>query len=214
MWFFGLFVATECFLLAAMAYDRYAAICKPLLYTLIMSPHLCMLLVVGIYFIALISTMIHTTLTFCLPFCGPYIINHFFCDVSPLLSLACTDTQMIKLVFFVLAGTVGMFTGLIILGSYVCILKAILKIQTANGRQKAFSTCSSHLVTVAILYGTLFFIYVRPNASSSLNINKVISLFYTVVIPMLNPLIYSLRNQEVKNAFRRTLKKKHFLIGV
>ncbi|XP_052037148.1 olfactory receptor 5G3-like [Apodemus sylvaticus] len=213
MWFFGLFVATECFLLAAMAYDRYVAICKPLLYTLIMSPHLCVLLVIGPYVIALISTMTHTTLTFCLPFCGPYIINHFFCDISPLLSLACTDTQINKLVLFVLAGAVGMLSGLIILVSYVCILKAILKIQTANGRQKAFSTCSSHLATVSILYGTLFFIYVRPNASSSLNINKVISLFYTVVIPMLNPLIYSLRNKEVKDGFRRTLEKKHFLIG-
>ncbi|XP_032757883.1 olfactory receptor 998-like [Rattus rattus] len=213
MWFFGLFVATECCLLAAMAYDRYAAICKPLLYTLIMSPHLCVLLVIGPYAIALISTMTHTTLTFCLPFCGPYIINHFFCDISPLLSLACTDTKFNKVVLFVLAGAVGVFSGLIILVSYVCILMAILKIQTASGRRKAFSTCSSHLATVSILYGTLFFIYVRPNASSSLNINKVISLFYTLVIPMLNPVIYSFRNTEVKDAFRRNLQKKHFLVG-
>ncbi|XP_036042268.1 olfactory receptor 998-like [Onychomys torridus] len=211
MWFFGLFVATECFLLAAMAYDRYTAICKPLLYTLIMSQNVCVLLVIGPYIIAIVSTMTHTTLTFCLPFCGPYIINHFFCDISPLLSLACTDTQINKLVLFILAGAVGVLSGLIILVSYVCILMAILKIQTANGRRKAFSTCSSHLATVSVLYGTLFFIYVRPNASSSLNINKVISLFYTVVIPMLNPLIYSLRNKEVKNAFSRTLERKHFL---
>ncbi|XP_055456493.1 olfactory receptor 5G3-like [Psammomys obesus] len=212
MWFFGLFVATECFLLAAMAYDRYAAICKPLLYTLIMSQHVCMLLVIGPYAIAIISTMTHTTLTFSLPFCGPHIINHFFCDISPLLSLACTDTQINKLVLFVLAGAVGVLSGVIILVSYVCILMTILKIQTGNGRRKAFSTCSSHLATVSILYGTLFFIYVRPNTSSSLDINKVIALFYTVVIPMLNPLIYSLRNKEVKDAFRRTLEKKHFLI--
>ncbi|XP_005065127.1 olfactory receptor 5G3-like [Mesocricetus auratus] len=213
MWVFGLFVATECFLLASMAYDRYTAICKPLLYTLIMSRHVCVLLVIGPYAIAIISTMTHTILTFSLPFCGPYIINHFFCDISPLLSLACTDTQVNKLMLFTLAGAVGVISGLIILVSYVCIFMAILKIQTANGGQKAFSTCSSHLATVTVLYGTLFFIYVRPNASSSLNINKVISLFYTVVIPMLNPLIYSLRNKEVKDAISRTLKRKHFLIG-
>ncbi|CAH6788402.1 Olr444 [Phodopus roborovskii] len=194
LWFFGLFLATECFLLASMAYDWYTAICKPLLYTFII-------------------TMTHTALTFCLPFCGPYIINHFFCDISPLLSLAYTDTQVNKLVLFILAGAVGVLSGLIILISYVCILMAILKIQTTNGRRTAFSTCSSHLATVSVLYGTLFFIYVRPNASSSLDINKVISLFYTVVIPMLNPLIYSLRNKEAKDAFGRTLKRKHFLIG-
>ncbi|KAL1785517.1 olfactory receptor 998-like [Sigmodon hispidus] len=213
MWFVGLFLAAECFLLAAMAYDRYTAICKPLLYTIIMSQHVCVLLVIGPYVIAILSTMTHTTLTFCLPFCGPYIVNHFFCDISPLLSLACADTQINKLVLFTLAGAVGVLSGLIILISYVCIMMAILKIQTTSGRRKAFSTCSSHLAAVSILYGTLFFIYVRPNASSSLNINKVISLFYTVVIPMLNPLIYSLRNKEVKDAFSRTLERKHFLIG-
>ncbi|KAL6086424.1 hypothetical protein STEG23_005250 [Scotinomys teguina] len=213
MWFFGVFVVTECFLLAAMAYDRYTAICKPLLYTLIMTQNVCVFLVIGPYVIAIISTITHITLTFSLPFCGPYVINHFFCDISPLLSLACTDTQINKLVLFIMAGAIGVLSGLIILVSYVCILIAILKIQTANGRQKVFSTCSSHLATVSILYGTLFFIYVRPNASSSLNINKVISLFYTMVIPMLNPLIYSLRNKEVKNAFSRTLERKQFLTG-
>uniref|UniRef100_A0A8C0JGL6 Olfactory receptor n=1 Tax=Canis lupus dingo TaxID=286419 RepID=A0A8C0JGL6_CANLU len=203
MWFFGLFVATECFLLASMAYDRYMAICKPLLYTLIMSQRVCVQLVVGPYSMALISTMTHTILTFRLPFCGPNVINHFFCDISPLLSLACADTWINKLVLFIMAGSIGMLSGLIIMVSYVCILVAILKIQTADGRQKAFSTCSSHLAVVSVLYGTLFFIYVQPGSSPSLDINKVISLFYTVVIPMLNPLIYSLRNKEVKNAFRK-----------
>ncbi|XP_008834407.1 olfactory receptor 5G3-like [Nannospalax galili] len=214
MWFFGLFVATECFLLAAMAYDRYIAICKPLLYTLIMSQHVCVQLVIGPYAIALVSTMTHTTLTFCLPFCGPNVINHFFCDISPLFSLACSDTYKNKLVLFAFSGAIGVLSGLIIIVSYICILMAILKIQTAKGRQKAFSTCSSHLAAVSILYGTLFFIYVRPSATSSLNINKVISLFYTVMIPTLNPLIYSLRNKEVKDAFRRTLERKHLIIGV
>ncbi|XP_052581821.1 olfactory receptor 998 [Peromyscus californicus insignis] len=213
MWFVGLFVGTECFLLAVMAYDRYTAICKPLLYTLIMSQRVCVHLVVGPYAFAVINITTHTTLTFCLPFCGPNAINHFFCDVSPLFSLACADTWINKIVLFVLSGAIGVFSGLIIIVSYVCILMAILKIQTADGKRKAFSTCSSHLAAVSILYGTLFFIYVRPSASFSLNINKMISLFYTVVIPMLNPLIYSLRNKEVKGAFRRKMKKKHFPAG-
>ncbi|XP_012499396.1 PREDICTED: olfactory receptor 5G3-like [Propithecus coquereli] len=213
MWFFGLFVATECFLLAAMAYDRYMAICKPLWYTLAMSHRVCTQLVVGPYGMAIISTMTHTIFTFCLPFCGPNIINHFFCDISPLLSLACADTWINKLVLFILAGAIGVLTGLIIMVSYVYILVAILKVQTAEGRRKAFSTCSSHLAAVSVLYGTLFFIYVRPSSSSSLDINKMISLFYTVVIPMLNPLIYSLRNKEVKDAFKRKFERKVFLIG-
>ncbi|KAM4848593.1 LOW QUALITY PROTEIN: olfactory receptor 5G3-like [Urocitellus parryii] len=212
MWFFGLFVAA-CLLLAAMAYDPYAAVCKPLLYTLIMSQRVCVQLVTGPYTIALISTMTHTTLTFCLPFCGPNTVNHFFCDISPLLSLACADTSVNKWVLFIFQGAIGVLSGLIIMVSYVCILVAISRVQTADGRWKAFSTCSSHLAAVTILYGTLFFIYVCPGSSSSLSINKVISLFYTVVIPMLNPLIYSLRNKEVKDAFRRQLERKHFLIA-
>jgi olfactory receptor len=210
MWFFGLFVGTECFLLAAMAYDRFTAICKPLLYTLIMSQDICVLLVIGPYAIAAINITTHTTLIFCLPFCGSNAINHFFCDISPLLPLACADTWINKLVLFVLVGAIGVVSGLIIMVSYVCILVAILKIQTADGRKKAFSTCSSHLAVVSILYGTLFFIYVRPSSSSSLDINKVISVFYSVVIPMLNPLIYSLRNNEAKDAFRRRLKGYYF----
>ncbi|XP_017654413.1 olfactory receptor 998-like [Nannospalax galili] len=214
MWFFGLFVSIDCFLLAAMAYDRYTAICKPLLYALIMSKRVCVQFVVGPYVLAAVNITTHTTLTFCLPFCGPNIVNHFFCDVSPMLSLACADMRINKVVLFVLAGVIGMPSGLIIIISYICILAAILKIQTSDGRRKAFSTCSSHLSAVSILYGTLLFIYVRPNASSSLDINKVISLFYTIVIPMLNPLIYSLRNKEVKHAFRRTLERKQFLTGV
>ena len=204
-WFF---VATECFLLASVAYDQYMAICKPLLYTLVMSQRACVQLVIGPYAVALISTMTHTALTFCLPFRGPNIINHFFCDISPLLSLACADTWTNKLVLFILAGAIGVLSGLIITVSYVCILMAILRIQTADGRRKAFFTCSSHLAAVSILYGTLFFIYVWPSSGSSLNLNKVISLFYTVVTPKLNPLIYSLRNKEVKNALSRKFERK------
>ncbi|XP_043336813.1 olfactory receptor 5G3-like [Cervus canadensis] len=213
MFSFGLFVATECFLLASMAYDWYMAICKPLLYTLIMSQRVCVQLVIGPYAVALVSTMTHTILTFCLPFCGPNVVNHFFCDISPLLPLACADTQINKLVLFTLAGAIGVLSGLIIMISYVCILVAILRIQTADGRRKAFSTCSSQLAVVSILYGTLFFIYVRPSSSSSLDICKVISLFYTVLTPMLNPLIYSLRNKEVKNSFSRRFERKTIFKG-
>ena len=138
---------------------------------------------------------------------------HFFCDISPLLSLACADTWINKLVLFTLAGAIGVLSGLIIMISYVCILVAILRIQTANGRRKAFSTCSSHLAVVSILGGTLFFNYVRPSSCSSLDINKVISLFYTLITPMLNPLIYSLRNKEVKNSFSTKFERKNCPIG-
>ncbi|CAK7307858.1 Olfactory receptor 5G3 [Vulpes lagopus] len=200
MWFFGLFVATECFFLASMAYDRYMAICKPLLYRLIMSQRVCVQLVVGPYAMALIYSMTYMMLV-SLTLLWSKVINHF-CDFSPLLSLACADTSMIQFVFFFLAGSVQIFSGLIIMISYVCTLVAALKIQTADGRQKAFSTCSSHLAIVSMLYGTLFFIYVWPGSISSLDISKVISLFYTVVIPMLNPLIYSLKNKEVKKCIQ------------
>ncbi|XP_059114838.1 olfactory receptor 5G25 [Peromyscus eremicus] len=204
---FSQFVVTECVLLASMAYDRYVAVCKPLLYTLIMSQQVCVQLVTGPYGIALISTMVHTTFTFILPYCGPNLINHFFCDLLPVFSLACADTQVNKLLLYILAGILGVFSGTIILVSYIYIVIAILKIHSADGRHKAFSTCSSHLTAVSILYGTLFFIYVCPSTSFSLDINKVVSLFYTI-IPMLNPFIYSLRNKEVKDAFIRTFEKQ------
>ncbi|ELK35811.1 Olfactory receptor 1002 [Myotis davidii] len=207
------FVVTECFLLASMAYDRYMAICKPLLYTLIMSQQVCVQLVVGPYTMGLISAMTHTTFAFRLPYCGPKIINHFFCDLLPVLSLACADTQANKFLLFILAGALGVLSGLIILVSYIYIIITILKIRSADGRCKAFSTCSSHLTAVSILYGTLFFIYVCPSSGSSLDINKVVSVFYTAMIPMLNPLIYSLRNKEVKDSLRRMFERKKFLMS-
>ncbi|XP_036621162.1 olfactory receptor 5G3-like [Trichosurus vulpecula] len=212
LWFFVLFVTTESFLLAAMAYDRCMAICNPLLYT-VMSQSVCVQLVIGPYTMGLLASTTHMALTFWLPFCGQNVINHFFCDVSPLLSLACADTHIIKLILFIMAGLVGVLSGLSILVSYIYILIAILSIRSADGRSKAFSTCSSHLTAVSIMYGTLFFIYVRPSASFSLDLNKVVSVFYTAVIPMLNPFIYSLRNKEVKNAFRRTLERKMPLLS-
>ncbi|XP_046500588.1 olfactory receptor 1002-like [Equus quagga] len=213
LWFFLQFLVTECFLLASMAYDRYMAICKPLLYTLIMSQPVCVELVVGPYTMGLLIATTHTTFAFHLPYCGPQIINHFFCDLLPVLSLACADTQVNQFLLFILAGVLGVLSGAIILVSYIYIVIAILRIHSADGRHKAFSTCSSHLTAVSMLYGTLFFIYVRPSSSFSLDINKVVSVFYTSVIPMLNPLIYSLRNKEVKDSFRRAFERKKFLIG-
>uniref|UniRef100_F7GII8 Olfactory receptor n=1 Tax=Monodelphis domestica TaxID=13616 RepID=F7GII8_MONDO len=213
-WFSGFFLAIECFLLASMAYDRYVAICNPLLYSISMSQQHCNQLVAISYAAGFIDAMIHTAAAFRLPFCGPNFINHFFCDIFPLLSLICTDTSLNKLFVFVIAGIVGIFSGLIILVSYIYILIAIFKIQSIEGRQKAFSTCSSHLTAVTILYGTLFFVYVRPNSSFTMDTNKLISVFYTLVTPMLNPLIYSLRNKEVKDAIYRTIAKRKFCIRI
>lgn len=202
MWFFGQFVVTGCFLLTSMVYDRYLAICNPLLYTAIMSQRVCVQLVVGPYAVGFVSAITHETFTFRLPFCGPNVVNHFFCDILPLLSPACADTYN-KLVLFIMAGLTGVLSALVILISYTHILKTILNIQSTKGRRKSFSTCSSHLSAVAILYRTLFFIYIQPNSSSSQDINKAVSAFYTTLIPMLNPLIYSLRNADVKDAFRK-----------
>ncbi|XP_047630120.1 olfactory receptor 1009 [Phacochoerus africanus] len=212
-WFFGFFVAIECLLLASMAYDRYVAICNPLLYSVAMSQRLCIQLVVGPYTVGFLNTMTHTTAAFRLPFCDSNIINHFFCDMSPLLSLICADIWINKLLVFIVAGAVLVISSLTIIISYFYIFIAILRIRSADGRHKAFSTCSSHLTAVSILYGTLFFIYVRPGAIFSLDLNKAVSVFYTAVIPMLNPLIYSLRNKEVKAAMCRTIARRKFCLG-
>ncbi|XP_015978327.2 olfactory receptor 1002-like [Rousettus aegyptiacus] len=213
LYFFTQFVVTECFLLASMAYDRYIAICKPLLYMVIMSQRVCVRMVLGPYTVALISAMINTTFAFCLPYCGPKIINHFFCDFLPVLSLACADTQVNQFLLFSCSGAVGVLSSTIIFVSYIYIIIAILRIRSADGRCRAFSTCSSHLTAVSIFYGTLFYIYVRPSSNVSLDINKVVSVFYTAVIPMLNPLIYSLRNKEVKDSCRRMFRRKKFLMS-
>ncbi|XP_057585661.1 olfactory receptor 1009-like [Hippopotamus amphibius kiboko] len=205
-------VAIECLLLASMAYDHYVAICNPLLYSAVMSQRLCIQLVVGPYTVGFLNTMTHATAAFRLPFCRSNIINHFFCDMSPLLSLVCADTWINKLLVFIVAGAVLIVSSLTILISYFYIFIAILRIRSADGRHKAFSTCSSHLTAVAILYGTLFFIYVRPGTIFSLDLNKMVSVFYTAVIPMLNPLIYSLRNKEVKAAMCRTIARRKLCI--
>ncbi|CAO2596773.1 Olfactory receptor 1020 [Lemmus lemmus] len=207
LYFFCSLVDTESFLLAAMAYDRYIAICNPLLYTVIMSKRVCGQLAVGAFMGGTMSSIIHTTNTFQLSFCSKEI-NHFFCDISPLFSLSCFDTYTHDIILVVFASLVEAICLLAVLLSYVCIIAAILKTGSAEGRRKGFSTCASHLIVVTIYHGTLIFIYLRPSTGHSMDIDKMTSVFYTLIIPMLNPLIYSLRNKDVKIAFRKIIDKK------
>uniref|UniRef100_A0A670YYL0 Olfactory receptor n=1 Tax=Pseudonaja textilis TaxID=8673 RepID=A0A670YYL0_PSETE len=208
MYVFASFADAECLLLAAMAYDRYMAICNPLIYPALMSHRVCFGLVVGSYLIGSVTSLIHTYYTFHLSFCGSNIINHFFCDVPPLLALSCSNTHINEILLFALCGFIQMSTFLLIVISYVYVICTILRIHSAEGRQKAFSTCTSHLTAVALYYGTLLFTYLRPSSSYILNTDKIVSVFYTVVFPMLNPLIYTLRNEEVKDAFNKLLQRK------
>nr|AAL61110.1 olfactory receptor MOR173-1 [Mus musculus] len=209
LYFFCSLVDTESFLLAAMAYDRYIAICNPLLYTVIMSKRVCIQLAFGAFLGGTMSSIIHTTNTFQLSFCSK-VINHFFCDVSPLFSLSCFDTYTHDIILVVFASLVEALSLLTVLLSYMYIIVAICKIGSAEGRKKGFSTCASHLAVITIYHGTLIFIYLRPSTGHSMNIDKMTSVFYTLIIPMLNPLIYSLRNKDVKFAFRKIISKKLF----
>ncbi|XP_077675920.1 olfactory receptor 8U9-like [Eretmochelys imbricata] len=197
----------ECLLLAVMAYDRYVAICNPLLYTVTLSRHLCKQLVAGVYVVGVVDSMIYTCCTFRLSFCSSNIINHFFCDVLPLLALSCSDTRINEIVMFASMCCIQVISFLTVLLSYVYITSTILQIRSAEGRHKAFSTCTFHLTAVVLFYGTLLFMYLRPTSSYSTDTDKVASVFYTLVIPMLNPLIYSLRNMEVKDALRKAMNK-------
>uniref|UniRef100_A0A8D0HJ66 Olfactory receptor n=1 Tax=Sphenodon punctatus TaxID=8508 RepID=A0A8D0HJ66_SPHPU len=208
MYFFVALGTTECFLLAAMAYDRYVAICNPLLYLVIMSPRVYIPLVSVSYILGFLHSMVHTYFTFILPYCGSDKINHFYCDIPPLLSLSCSDTHINELLLFTLVPFIEIITILTVLISYIYILSTILRIRSAEGRSKAFSTCASHFTGVTIFHGTILFMYLRPTSRYSLDTDKILAVFYTVVIPMLNPLIYSLRNKEVKDALRDTIKKK------
>ncbi|XP_052581338.1 olfactory receptor 5W2-like [Peromyscus californicus insignis] len=202
------FVDSECILLAVMAFDRYQAISNPLLYTVNMSSRLCSLLMAGVYLVGMADSLIHTTLTFHLCFCGSNKIDHFFCDIPPILLLSCSDTQVNELAIFTIFGFIELSTIAGVLVSYCYIISSVLKIRSAEGRFKAFSTCASHLTTVAIFQGTVLFMYFRPSYSYSLDQDKMSSLFYTLVIPMLNPLIYSLRNKDVKEALNKLKNKR------
>uniref|UniRef100_A0A8C0IY67 G-protein coupled receptors family 1 profile domain-containing protein n=1 Tax=Chelonoidis abingdonii TaxID=106734 RepID=A0A8C0IY67_CHEAB len=209
LFFFGVFVTTEtfilAFMLAAMAYDRYTAICNPILYPIAMSKQVCVQLLVGSYVCSGVNSMVQTVYTFTLCFCGSNEIDHFFCDFTPLISLSCTNTDINELEMFTLSGLLIMSTFMVILVSYAYIISAIFRIRSAEGRHRAFSTCTSHMMSVTLFCGTLTFMYAQPSSLSAPAQSKMVSVFYTLVISMLNPLIYSLRNKDVKKAFRRTI---------
>lgn len=192
--------ATECYLLAAMAYDRYVAICNPLRYAIIMNSRACFFLVLLSCASGNVVSVVQTVWVFTLPFCGPNKINYFFCDIPPIIMLSCTDTSFYEKQI-ITATVLVIFTPFcLILVSYACIISSILKISSAEGRRKTFSTCFSHLIVVTLYYGSGTLIYLQPKSSNSQDTKKIIALFYTVIIPTLNPLIYSLRNKEVKGA--------------
>ncbi|XP_055276292.1 olfactory receptor 6B1 [Moschus berezovskii] len=201
LYFFIALMCTECVLLAAMAYDRHVAICRPLRYPAIMSQGLCFRLALGSWTIGFGISLAKTYFISRLSFCGPNVINHFFCDISPVLNLSCTDMSTAELVDFVLALVVFLLPLTVTVLSYGSILATVLRMPT--GKQKAFSTCASHLVVVTIFYSATIFMYARPRAIHAFNMNKVISIFYAVVTPALNPFIYCLRNREVKEALKK-----------
>ncbi|XP_045705503.1 olfactory receptor 8U9-like [Phyllostomus hastatus] len=208
MFFFATFAVVECVMLSVMAYDRYVAICSPLLYRTIMCGRVCTQLVAVVYIQSLVYSAIVTYCTIRLSFCNSNIINHFFCDFPPLLALSTSDTTITEIVMFTYSSCALGFSIITILLSYSYIINTILRMKSAKGRHKAFSTCASHLTAVAMFYGTLLFMYFRPSSSHSMDTDKVASVFYTVVIPMLNPLIYSLRNKDVKDALKKAVGTK------
>nr|XP_010960385.2 olfactory receptor 10A7-like [Camelus bactrianus] len=202
-------VTSECFLLTAMAWDRYVAICRPLRYGAIMSPRLCHLLAAACWLAGVPVSLVFTAWLFRFPFCGPRGIRHFFCDIAPLLSLVCADTRLFEANVLAATVLVIMVPFCLIATSYVGILATVLRMPSARGRHKALSTCASHLIVVVLFYGTTGVIHLRPKASYSPESKQVVSLSYTLVTPMLNPLIYSLRNKEVKAALGRLFTQKY-----
>nr|XP_003464346.1 olfactory receptor 5B2-like [Cavia porcellus] len=199
--FFGAFATVENYLLATMAYDRYAAVCQPLHYTTTMTTSVCACLVTGCTFGGILIASVITRDTFSLSFCVSNMVHHFFCEVPAVMALTCSDGHVNELVLIFMASFNIFFALLVILVSYLFIFITILKMHSAASYQKALSTCASHLTTVSIFYGTAIFVYLQPSSSHSIDTDKVASVFYTMVIPMLNPMVYSLRNKEVKSAF-------------
>ncbi|XP_060460459.2 olfactory receptor 8K3-like [Panthera onca] len=205
--FFSIFIINEIFILSAMACDRYVAICNPLLYTAVMSQRLCQVLVVMAYLYSVSLSLLTIMKIFLSSFSDYNVIRHFYCDSLPLIALLCSGTDEIRLIILIFSAFNLVSSLLTVLVSYILISVAIFRMNSAEGRHKAFSTCGSHLAVIALFYGTLFFMYVQPKSTHSFDTDNMASLFYTLVIPMLNPMIYSLRNKEVKNALRRTWRK-------
>ncbi|XP_063786044.1 olfactory receptor 5AR1-like [Pseudophryne corroboree] len=193
-------VSSEAMLLAVMAYDRYTAICKPLYYTTLISKGRCFQLVCSVYTAGFLNSLIHTYFAFILPFCGENHINHFYCDINPILKLSCKDTFLNEIFLFAVAGSIEVGSFSCILISYAYILLPLFRIGSSRGRSKSLSTCISHFTCVALFYCPALFMYLRPTSAFAVDQDWVLSLFYTVIIPMLNPMIYSLRNQDVKRA--------------
>ena len=204
---FVISATTECFLLAAMAYDRYVAICKPLLYPVIISNMLCIQLILLSFLGGLLHAIIHTSFLFRLTFCNSIIVQHFYCDIIPLLRISCTDPSINYLTVFVFAGSIQMFTILIVFVSYTLALSTILKKKSLQSIKKAFSTCGANLLSVSLHYGALVIMYVCPVSTQSEDQDMMDSLFYTIIIPLLNPIIYSLRNKKVIDSLRKILKR-------
>ncbi|XP_068115038.1 olfactory receptor 1F1-like [Hyperolius riggenbachi] len=203
MYFFIYFTCTEFFLLAVMAYDRYIAICHPLHYFSLMSLKLCALSLVGVWTVAALEPVLHSTFIANLSFCSSHQINHFFCDISPLLKISCSDTLHVEIATYVLGAIVGLSAFTLTLSSYVFIICTILNIQSADGRHKAFFTCASHLTSVLIFYGTSLSLHVRPMSTYSPTEDKFFSLLYVILIPSLNPVIYTIRNKDFKVSFKK-----------
>ena len=207
-WYFLCLAETaDCFLLAAMAYDRYVAICNPLMYHSMMSNKLCIKMTTGAYIAGNLHSMIHVGFLFRLTFCRSHQINHFFCDVLPLYRLSCVDPYLNELMLFIFAGSMSILSIAIVIISYLFILFTIFTMKSNKGRGKALSTCASHFLSVSIFYGSLLFMYIRPNSVNEEDKDLPLAIFYTLVIPLLNPFIYSLRNKEVINVMKKMIKR-------
>ncbi|XP_047547984.1 olfactory receptor 145-like [Lutra lutra] len=204
------FGISECYMLTSMAYDRYVAICNPLLYNVSMSPKVCFSLMLGSYLMAFSGAMANTGCVLRLNFCDAATINHYLCDMLPLLQLSCTRTYISELVLFISVGIDIIVPSVTIFVSYGCILSSILRISSTEGRSKAFSTCSSHIFAVSLYFGSGAFVYLKPSSVGSMGEGKIFSVFYTNVVPLMNPFIYSLRNKDVKLALRKTRSGRTF----
>ncbi|XP_004715452.1 olfactory receptor 11L1-like [Echinops telfairi] len=212
-YFFGSMAVVECFMLAAMSYDRYLAICSPLRYPALMNLQTCILLAALSWLGGFLTPVVTVTMTFQLPFCEAYEIDHFFCDLAPVLKLACSDPETVEKTTFLLASFVTMVPFLLTVASYIRIVAAVLRIPSTGGKQRAFSTCSSHLIVVTLYYGTLGTVYAIPTATQAAVLNKLFSLLYTIVTPMINPIVYSLRNKDVKKALKRLISQGAYANG-
>ena len=210
-YFFFSLGATECMLLAVMAYDRYLAICSPLRYSFLMRLQVCLQFSAGSWIGGFIAPLLPTILISYLNFCGPQKINHFFCDSDPIFKLSCSDTFLVEALGYTCSSVVILSSFLLTMSSYGNIVVTIIKLSSREARKKTFSTCASHLTVVTIYYGTIIFAYVRPPAKYNFTMGKVISVFYCVVTPLVNPLVYTLRNKDVKKAFRKVLARKRLL---